>query len=119
MALRMSARTTARPRRATLAAAPIAAAAMVATGIPAMAAGAAPPAPAWREVVVTGPDAGAAAAAVRAAGGHLIADLPLVHGVAARLPHGAVLGPAFVVAPQRELRVASAEQEQEPEQAGA
>ena len=111
MALRMSARTTARTRT-TLAFAAIAAAALVATGVPVTAAGAAPP-PAWREVVVTGPDAGAAAAAVRAAGGHLIADLHLVHGVAARLPDGAVLGPAFVVAPQRELRVASTEQGQE------
>jgi serine protease AprX len=106
MALRMSARTTAR-NRTSLALAAVAAAALVAAGVPATAAGAAPSAPAWREVVVTGPDAGAAAAAVRAAGGRLIADLPLVRGVAARLPAGAVLDPAFVVAPQRELRVAA------------
>ncbi|MEV1286327.1 S8 family peptidase [Micromonospora sp. NPDC049679] len=38
----------------------------------------------------------------------MLASLPVVRGVAARLPQGAELGADWVVAPQRELRVASA-----------
>ncbi|MDQ0365090.1 S8 family serine peptidase [Catenuloplanes indicus] len=60
----------------------------------------------WRDVVVTGPPG--AADAVAAAGGELIANLPVAGGVAARLPHDARLDARWVVAPQRELRVAAA-----------
>ena len=63
-------------------------------------------APDWRDVVVTGPPG--AADAVAAAGGELIASLPVAGGVAARLPRDARLDPRWVVAPQRELRVAAA-----------
>jgi serine protease AprX len=44
---------------------------------------------------------------VKAAGGRVVASLPVVHGVAARLPQGAVLDGQWTVAAQRELRVAS------------
>jgi serine protease AprX len=64
--------------------------------------------PAWREVVVTGSGAGDAARAVEAAGGQVIASLPVARGVAARLPAGRELGAGWVVAPQRELTVAEA-----------
>jgi serine protease AprX len=78
--------------------------AMAAALLPALpAVGAAPVA--WREVVVTG---AGAARAVLAAGGEVLADLPVAHGVAARLPAAAVLGAGLVVAPQRELRVTAA-----------
>jgi serine protease AprX len=60
----------------------------------------------WRDVVVTGP--AGAAQAVEAAGGEVLADLPVAGGVAARLPADAQLDPRWVVAPQRELRVAEA-----------
>jgi serine protease AprX len=59
----------------------------------------------WREVVVTGP--AGAAEAVMAAGGEVLADLPVAAGVAARLPGDVRLDPGWVVAPQRELRVAT------------
>ncbi|GAB7044784.1 MULTISPECIES: S8 family peptidase [Catenuloplanes] len=63
-------------------------------------------APTWRDVVVTGPPG--AADAVTAAGGEIIASLPVAGGVAARLPAAARLDARWVVAPQRELRVAAA-----------
>jgi serine protease AprX len=62
----------------------------------------------WREVVVTGSGATDAARAVVAAGGQVLAALPVAQGVAARLPAGAALSAGWVVAPQRELRVAAA-----------
>lgn len=58
----------------------------------------------WHSVVVTGPGADTA---VRAAGGRVVAALPLVDGVAAELPYGTVLGPQWTVAPSRALTVAS------------
>jgi serine protease AprX len=67
------------------------------TGLPATAA----PAPA-ETVVVTG--AGDLAAAVRAAGGQVLDRLPLVGGLVARLPHGAVL-PGAQVSPNRPMGV--------------
>ena len=65
-------------------------------------------APAARhDVVVTGPDgADAAARVVRTAGGTVLAPLPLVEGVAARLPRGAVLPAGWSVTPQRTLTTA-------------
>jgi len=60
----------------------------------------------WREVVVTGVSADAAARAVTAAGGQVLVSLPVTNGVAARLPGDAELGPQWVVAPQREAKVA-------------
>ncbi|MDP9793088.1 serine protease AprX [Catenuloplanes nepalensis] len=63
-------------------------------------------APGWRDVVVTGPSG--AADAVVAAGGEVIASLPVAGGVAARLPGDARLDSRWFVAPQRELRVAAA-----------
>ncbi|MCA2213317.1 S8 family serine peptidase [Jidongwangia harbinensis] len=66
------------------------------------------PATAWREVVVTGSGAEDAARAVEAAGGQVIAALPVARGVAARLPADRSLGAGWVVAPQRELTVAEA-----------
>jgi len=83
------------------------AAALVATGVPAPAS-ARPAAEAWRDVVVTGSDAGSAARAVRAAGGQVLTSLPIVRGVAARLPQGSSLPAAWLVTPQRELTVAAA-----------
>jgi serine protease AprX len=64
---------------------------------------------AWRDVVVTGPDADGAARAVRAAGGRVLAILPVTHGVAARLPQHTTLGTQWVVAPQRQITVAGAD----------
>jgi serine protease AprX len=61
----------------------------------------------WADVVVTGAGPDAAAAAVTAAGGRVIARLPVVRGVAAALPAGTDLGPQWTVAPARELHVAS------------
>ncbi|WP_432969540.1 S8 family serine peptidase [Dactylosporangium sp. CA-233914] len=61
----------------------------------------------WRDVVVTGGSADAAAVAVSTAGGAVLASLPVVDGVAARLPVGAELSREWVVVPQRVLRVAS------------
>jgi serine protease AprX len=58
----------------------------------------------WRSVVVTGTGADAA---VREAGGRVVAPLPLIGGVAAELPYGARLGPQWTVAPSRSLTVAS------------
>src|SRR5436305_2102683 len=80
-------------------------AAVVAGGVPTAAS--AQPAR-WTSVVVTGVDADGAAAAVRAAGGRVVADLPVVRGVAAQLPAGTALGPQWVVAPARELHLAEA-----------
>jgi serine protease AprX len=57
----------------------------------------------WREVVVTGAAADAAAAAVASVGGRVLADLPLIDAVAATLPPHADLGPDFVTTPQRVL----------------
>ncbi len=61
------------------------------------------------EVVVTSTGAGVAAAAdaVRAAGGTVSAALPLVGGVSAELPKGAVLAPAFRVVENSPLTLAS------------
>src|SRR3954447_22166534 len=57
--------------------------------------------------VVSGPGATpAAAAAVRAAGGTVLHELPLIGGVAADLPAGSVL-PGFLVAADRPLTVAA------------
>ncbi|HUR15205.1 MAG TPA: S8 family serine peptidase, partial [Mycobacteriales bacterium] len=67
------------------------------TGAPATAA----PAPA-ETVVVTG--VGDLAAAVRAAGGQVLDRLPLVGGLVARLPHGAVL-PSAQIVPNRPMGV--------------
>ncbi|GAA2582335.1 hypothetical protein GCM10010399_10160 [Dactylosporangium fulvum] len=61
----------------------------------------------WRDVVVTGRSADGAARAVSAAGGRVLASLPVVHGVAAKLPQDATLSREWVVTPQRELGVAS------------
>ena len=80
-------------------------AAVVAGGVPTAAS--AQPAR-WTSVVVTGVDAHGAAAAVRAAGGRVVADLPVVRGVAAQLPAGTALDPQWVVAPARELHLAEA-----------
>ncbi len=85
--------------RATLALAIAGATAL--TGLPG-AAGAAP----LQTVVVTG--AGDVAGAVRAAGGEVLARLPLVHGVTARLPRGASL-PSYLVVPNRSLSVSGGE----------
>ena len=63
---------------------------------------------AWREVVVTGAGADGAAHAVKAAGGEVIAALPVARGVAARLPQGTSLGAEWTVAPQRAITVAEA-----------
>ncbi|GLW35395.1 S8 family serine peptidase [Actinoplanes regularis] len=60
----------------------------------------------WRDVVVTGVSADAAARAVTAAGGLVLVSLPVTNGVAARLPGEAELGPQWVVAPQRAAKVA-------------
>ena len=68
-----------------------------------------PTAAEWRDVVVTGADADSAARAVHAAGGRVVTLLPVVRGVAAQLPRDATLGPAWSVAPQREITVAEAE----------
>ncbi|WP_051807806.1 S8 family serine peptidase [Actinoplanes subtropicus] len=59
-----------------------------------------------REVVVTGSSAAAAADAVQAAGGRVLASLPVTNGVAAWLPEAARLGPEWIVAPQRPAKVA-------------
>src|SRR3954451_5918591 len=59
----------------------------------------------WRDVVVTGASAEAAARAVAAAGGQVLVSLPVANGVAARLPGEAELGPQWVVAPQRTAKV--------------
>ncbi|HYN95843.1 MAG TPA: S8 family serine peptidase, partial [Pilimelia sp.] len=52
----------------------------------------------------------AAADAVVAAGGRVLAALPVTRGVAARLPRGATLGTQWTVAPQRSMRVAETPQ---------
>ncbi|RZU54133.1 subtilase family protein [Krasilnikovia cinnamomea] len=62
----------------------------------------------WSEVVVTGVGAEQAAHAVEAVGGRVLAVLPVVRGVAARLPLGSALGPEWTVAPQRAITVAAA-----------
>ncbi|MDP9434250.1 MAG: S8 family serine peptidase [Actinomycetota bacterium] len=83
------------------------AAALVA-GIGASGAEAAVPAAAWKDVVVTGPGgAGDAARAVDQAGGDVVASLPIVEGVAARLPLGASLPARWSVTPQRTLTTAA------------
>ncbi|MEV4702941.1 S8 family serine peptidase [Actinoplanes sp. NPDC049316] len=92
-----------RRRRIGLAAA--AAVTMITLPVPAVAQ---PLAVSWHEVVVTGAGSEAAAGAVEAAGGRVVARLPLARGVAALLPQGAALGPGWTVAPQRELTVAGA-----------
>src|SRR5690349_1309778 len=79
--------------------------AVVSLPFPAAAHAAATP---WRDVVVTGADAAGAARAVEAAGGRVVALLPVVDGVAARLPSGRTLGGEWLVAPQREITVAAA-----------
>ena len=63
------------------------------------------------EVVVTSTSAGVAAVAdaVRAAGGVVRDALPLVGGVSAELPADAVLAPAFRIAPNAPLSLASSE----------
>ncbi|MEV6596287.1 S8 family serine peptidase [Actinoplanes sp. NPDC051346] len=81
--------------------------ALAVTGLPAPAS-AHSSAAAWRDVIVTGTDADGAARAVRAAGGRVVTLLPVVRGVAAQLPEGSHLDPAWLVAPQREITVAGA-----------
>jgi serine protease AprX len=85
----------------------VAVAALAIAGLPAPAA-AQPAAVQWRDVVVTGADADGAARAVLAAGGRVVTLLPVVRGVAAQLPQHTTLGPAWSVAPQREITVAEA-----------
>lgn len=82
-------------------------AALAVTGLP-VAAGAHPVAAAWRDVVVTGSDADGAARAVEAAGGRVVAKLPVVRGVAAQLAQDSTLDPAWSIAPEREIAVAEA-----------
>jgi serine protease AprX len=86
----------------------VAIAVLAATGLPATAANANPTAAGWRDVVVTGSDADGAAQAVTAAGGRVLALLPIAHGVAAQLPQNSTLAPEWLVAPQREIKVAAA-----------
>ncbi|WP_433730384.1 S8 family peptidase [Actinoplanes sp. CA-051413] len=86
----------------------IVAAALAVVGLPAPSAARATAAQ-WHDVVVTGTDAEGAARAVRAAGGRVVTSLPVVRGVAAQLPQGSTLDPAWSVAPQREFTVAEAE----------
>jgi serine protease AprX len=63
------------------------------------------------DVIVTSTGSGVAAAAdaVRAAGGVVRDALPLVSGVSAELPAGAVLAPSFSVVPNSPLELASKE----------
>ncbi len=63
--------------------------------------------PDWPVVVVSGADPEAAARAVTGAGGRVLSRLPIAGGVAAALPPGTRLGAGWVVAPQREIRVAA------------
>ncbi|PRY32199.1 S8 family peptidase [Pseudosporangium ferrugineum] len=86
----------------------LAAAAVVTLTAAPVAAAAQPAAAPLREVVVTGAGAEAAARAVENAGGRVLAHLPVAGGVAALLPQGTSLDPAWTVAPQRELTVADA-----------
>jgi serine protease AprX len=60
------------------------------------------------QVIVTSlaGDASAAAAAVRAAGGRVVASLSLIGGVSAQLPAGTVLAPSYRVVPNAPLEVA-------------
>ncbi|GGM35778.1 S8 family serine peptidase [Dactylosporangium sucinum] len=97
--------TPSRRRRAVLGT--VAASALVAAMLPASAAAADGSHNAWRDVVVTGRSADGAAAAVSVAGGRALASLPVVDGVAAKLPPDATLSRDWAVAPQRGLRVAS------------
>ncbi|HEX8632302.1 MAG TPA: S8 family serine peptidase [Catenuloplanes sp.] len=83
------------------------AAAVVVAGLPVTGAAANPRTGGWRDVVVTGSDATGAATAVAAAGGRVLASLPVARGVAAQLPPGAVLDPAWYVTPQHSLQVAA------------
>ena len=71
-------------------------------------AGASSPALPSAQVIVTSlaGDASAAAAAVRAAGGHVVASLSLIGGVSAQLPTGTVLAPSYRVVPNAPLQVA-------------
>jgi serine protease AprX len=85
----------------------VAAAVLAATGLPATAANASSAKAGWRDVVVSGADADGAAQAVKAAGGRVLALLPIAHGVAAQLPPGSTLGPQWSVAPQRKISVAA------------
>jgi serine protease AprX len=85
----------------------VAAAVLAAAGLPATAANASPGTAGWRDVVVTGADADGAAQAVKAAGGRVLALLPVTHGVAAQLPQNTALGPEWSVAPQRKISVAA------------
>ncbi|GAB1692161.1 hypothetical protein KRM28CT15_39640 [Krasilnikovia sp. M28-CT-15] len=80
---------------------------VVAAGVP-VSAPAAVAGSSWREVVVTGAGAEQAAHAVEAAHGRVLAALPVVRGVAARLPRGAALGPEWTVSPQRAITVSAA-----------
>jgi serine protease AprX len=82
--------------------------------VPASAAPAAPAEGPLSRVVVSAVGQGAegvtaAAGAVTAAGGRVLDALPLVGGVAADLPTGAVLAPGLVVAPDRPIEVAGAD----------
>ncbi|MCU7728352.1 S8 family serine peptidase [Actinoplanes sp. KI2] len=85
----------------------VAAAALALAGVPA-AASVQPAGESWREVVVTGLGAEQAARAVEAVGGRVLSSLPIIRGVAARLPIGSSLDPEWSVAPQRALTIAAA-----------
>jgi len=95
--------TTANRRRVAVAAVAV----MAAAGLPATTATANSAAASWRDVVVTGSNADGAARAVEAAGGRVLALLPIAHGVAAQLAPGSELGPEWSVAPQRKISVAA------------
>ena len=104
-----AAATPARGRRGPLLALALAATTAVSVLAPASAA---PSAPALHVVVTAAQDgaAGVAAAAraVLTAGGTVDADLPLVGGVSATLPAGAVLPAGYIVAEDRRMDVAAA-----------
>ncbi|HET9655633.1 MAG TPA: S8 family peptidase [Kineosporiaceae bacterium] len=88
----------------------VAGAAVLAVAALAAPAGAHPvAAPVPTRVVVTGPDMAAAVAAVRAAGGVVVAELPLVDGVTAQLPGEAVLPAEFRVTPDRAVAFAGSD----------
>lgn len=89
-----------RPRAGALVALALAGATAFA-GLPGAAAAGSVP---LQRVIVTG--AGDVAAAVRAAGGQVLDQLPLVGGVSARLPRGARLGDGWSVVPDRPVGLA-------------
>jgi len=107
---KVQARVAVAPRRTggvqgALVAAFIAALAVTASAVPALAG---PAAPGSTSVVVTSAAGLAATAdAVKAAGGEVVAELPLIGGVEARLPARSALPAGFRVTPDRPFSVAS------------